>query len=161
MHQDDNTQQPTSDHSLSWLGWPRGWPRWLRGTIHSPAPEPPADPATAEMLSVHATLRALPTLIDGSSLPNGVVELLIDDFEEPTRQLFDIHDGAIAPVEPGAAVPWACIAGTLTAWALALGPERNIGELRLTGDGQLARRVLAALPHHDPPSAASASDSTH
>ncbi|MGA9874471.1 MAG: hypothetical protein WBQ21_01545 [Solirubrobacteraceae bacterium] len=149
MRQDDNTQQPPNDRSFSPIGWPRAWRRWLGGTIRSPTPAPPADPATAEMLSVHATLRALPTLIDGSSLPNGVVELLIDDFEEPTRQLFDIHDGAIAHVEPGTAMPWACIAGTLAAWALALGPERNIAELQLTGDEQLARRVLAALAHHD------------
>ncbi len=88
-------------------------------------------------------------LLDGSNLPNGVVELLIEDFEDPTRQLFDIQDGRIALVEPGAAVPWASIAGPATAWTDALGPERNVDALRLTGDEQLARRVLAALPPHD------------
>jgi hypothetical protein len=88
-------------------------------------------------------------MLDCSHLPSGVVELLIDDFEEPTRQLFDIHDGHIALVEPGAAVPWTCIAGPPTAWALALGPERNTTELQLTGDEQLALRVLEALPQHD------------
>lgn len=98
---------------------------------------------------MHATLRALPTLLDNSSLPNGVVELLIDDFEEPTRQLFDIHDGHITLVEPGAAVPWASISGPPTAWADALGPDRDVTALRITGDEQLARRVLEALPPHD------------
>jgi hypothetical protein len=95
---------------------------------------------------VHATLRALPALLDSSSLPNGVVELLIEDFEEPTRQLFDIHDGHITLVEPGECVPWASIAGPPAAWTMALGPQRDTNELRLTGDEQLARRVLAALP---------------
>jgi hypothetical protein len=96
---------------------------------------------------VHATLRALPTLLDSSSLPNGVVELLVEDFEAPARQLFDIHDGRVTHVEPGECVPWACIAGPVTAWALALGPARNTSGLQLTGDKQLAWRVLAALPH--------------
>lgn len=89
-------------------------------------------------------------LLDGASLPNGVVELLIDDFEDPTRQLFDIHDGHIALVEPGATVPWASIAGPATAWADALGSGRNLDALRLTGDEELARRVLAAFPQKTP-----------
>lgn len=91
----------------------------------------------------------LPTLLDSSSLPNGVVELLVEDLEAPTRQLFDIHDGAITLVEPGAAVPWASIAGPPTAWALALGPDRNLAALDVTGDERLALRVLAALPSRD------------
>jgi hypothetical protein len=91
----------------------------------------------------------LPTLLDSASLPNGVVELQIEDFEAPTRQLFDIHDGQITLVEPGAAVPWASIAGPPTAWVQALGPERNVAELHLTGDQQLALRVLGALPSHN------------
>jgi hypothetical protein len=98
---------------------------------------------------MRATLHALPTLLDGSSLPNGVVELLVEDFETPTRQLFDIHNGRVTLLEPGKCVPWACIAGAPTAWAMALGPERHTGELKLTGDTQLARRVLAALPQND------------
>jgi|HubBroStandDraft_6_1064221.scaffolds.fasta_scaffold179241_2 hypothetical protein len=120
--------------------------RWVARTSRSSPPEHPQEPAPTEPLSLRATLHALPTLLNNSSLPNGVVELLIDDFEEPTRQLFDIHDGHITAVEPGAAVPWASIAGPATAWALALGPERNTSELRLTGDEQLAHRVLTALP---------------
>jgi len=48
--------------------------------------------------------------------------------------------------EPGQCVPWASIAGPATAWAMAFGPERDTKQLQLTGDEQLARRVLAALP---------------
>lgn len=120
--------------------------RWIaRATRNADTEQQVVVPA--EHLNVHATLRALPTLLDGSSLPDGVVELLIEDFETPTRQLFDIHDGHVTLVEPGRCVPWASIAGPPTAWAMALGPERNTTELQLTGDEPLARRVLAALPH--------------
>jgi hypothetical protein len=122
--------------------------RWLakatRGRTHS---ESAFATAPTKPIGVHAILHALPTLIDSSGLPNGIVELLIEDFETPIRQLFDIHDGRVTYVEPGKCVPWACIAGPINAWALALGPARNTVGLQLTGDKQLARRVLAALPH--------------
>jgi hypothetical protein len=121
--------------------------RWITGGARGAEPKSQIASPPVEQLSVHATLLALPTLLNSSSLPNGVVELLIEDFEEPTRQLFDIHDGHITLVEPGAAVPWASIAGSPTAWAKALGPERNVTALQLAGDEQLAQRVLAALPH--------------
>jgi hypothetical protein len=123
--------------------------RWIGIAQRSDKHRPTGSGPNIEQLDLHATLRTLPTRLDGSSLPNGVVELLIDDFEAPTRQLFDIQDGCIALVEPGTAVPWASISGTATAWAQALGPECDMTELRLTGDGQLARRVLAALPAHN------------
>jgi hypothetical protein len=119
--------------------------RWIGGTSPQNEPEPQIVTAPAAPLDVHATLRALPMLLDSSSLPNGVVELLIEDFEAPTHQLFDFHDGHITLVEPGKAVPWASIAGPPRAWATALGPQHDTNELRLTGDEQLARRVLTAL----------------
>ncbi len=119
----------------------------MRSTSSSRHPSP----AATQEQSLHSTLHALPTLLDCSSLPNGVVELLIDDFEEPIRQLFDIHDGHVTLVEPGSAVPWTCIAGPPTAWTQALGPARNTTRLQLTGDEQLALGVLAALPRHDHP----------
>ena len=121
----------------------------MGATRGSDTERPIGSGAASDQSSIHATLRLLPSLLDSSSLPNGVVELLIDDFEAPTRQLFNIHDCHITLVEPGVAVPWTCIAGPPTAWALALGPARDTTELQLTGDEQLARRVLAALPRHE------------
>jgi hypothetical protein len=122
--------------------------RWIAGSTTPRAQPTPAAPLprTSDQPSVHDALLALPTLLDGSSLPNGVVELLIEDFEAPTRQLLDIHDGRVTPVEPGSCVPWASIAGPATAWMMALGPERDTTALRLTGDEPLARHVLTALP---------------
>ena len=142
---EDETQQPARERSPE--GTPsRGWMRWIRRTPRHTEPEPELATTPAGAAQRACDLRALPTLLDSSSLPNGVVELLIEDFEAPTRQLFDIHDGHVTLVEPGKCVPWASIAGPPTAWAMALGPERNTTGLQLTGDRQLARRVLAA-PH--------------
>ena len=88
------------------------------------------------------------------------MELLIDDFEAPTRQLFDIHDGHIALVEPGQCVPWASISGPSTAWARALGPDRDTEALELTGDtaaraASVGGLSASRLTISDPSSAAS------
>ena len=107
------------------------------------------DRAANDRFSVYETLLSLPTLLDGADLPDGVIELLIEDLEAPRSQLLDIHDGHVKLGEPGQCVPWASIAGPPTAWAMALGPQRDTRQLRLTGDEQLARRVLVALPRHD------------
>lgn len=131
-----------------WNKLPRAWARWFRAA--PPEDDTPPGQAAGELDRIDANaLRALPALLDGSTLPNGVVELVIDDFEAPTRQLFDIHDGHIELVDPGQCVPWASICGPATAWARALGPDRDTGALELTGDTTLARRVLAALPRPD------------
>ncbi len=150
VNSDDKAQHPEGGGPERGPGKrPRAWKRWIGGPSRESRPAREGKSLAVEQQGVHASLRALPTLLDGSSLPNGVVELLIDDFEDPTRQLFDIQDGHIALVEPGAAVPWACIAGPATAWVDALGPERNLNALRLTGDDELALRVLAAFPAKD------------
>jgi len=125
--------------------------RWISGGKREPArAEASAGSVDQDAsLDVRATIRALPILLDGASLPSGVVELVMEDLEAPTRQLFDIRDGRVAAIEPGSAVPWASIAGSPTAWASALGTEHQLDGLRLTGDELLARRVLAALPTSD------------
>jgi hypothetical protein len=143
---EDKAQQSGHEPSDARNKRPRVWKRWIGGPSREGQSKPQSNSPAVGQPSVHASLCALPALLDGSILPNGVVELLIDDFEEPTRQLFDIHDGHITLVEAGAAVPWASIAGPPTAWANALGAERNLSALRLTGDEELARRVLAAFP---------------
>jgi hypothetical protein len=142
---EDETQHSTTGGLRARRKRPRAWLRWLGGAARLTEPKLNLSAAAGEQLSA-TTLRALPALLDSSSLPNGVVELVIEDFETPTRQLFDINDGHITLVDPGECVPWASISGPPTAWAMALGPQRNTAALELTGDEQLAQRVLAALP---------------
>jgi hypothetical protein len=147
MSTEDEARQAATDGGRTREKRPRGWMRWIGGASRQAQPEHKAAPAR-DRIGI-TTLRALPALLDCASLPNGVVELVIEDFEDPTRQLFDIDDGHITLVDPGQCVPWASISGSPTAWALALGPERDTAGLQFTGDAQLARRVLAALPRPD------------
>lgn len=114
--------------------------RWIAGARTTTAQ------AASTASSVCSRVCDLPVLLDASTLPDGVVELVVDDPEVPAHQLFDVRDGIVTLVELGSAVPWASIAGPPAAWTLALGPARSTGGLRLTGDEQLARRVLAAIP---------------
>ncbi|HWX87275.1 MAG TPA: hypothetical protein VNX67_03775 [Solirubrobacteraceae bacterium] len=145
MSIEDETQQSTPDPASTPGKHLRAWMRWIGGASRQAQPEPTQTPTGLDRIDI-TTLQALPALLDRSSLPNGVLELVIEDFEEPTRQLLDIHDGHITLVDPGQCVPWASISGPPAAWASALGPERDTAALRLTGDAQLALRVLAALP---------------
>jgi hypothetical protein len=147
MSSEDETRHPVGG-AVAWSKLPRAWARWLRTNPPKDGQEP--ERTTSKLNRIDASaLQALPSLLDCSALPNGVVELVIDDFETPIRQLFDIHDGHIALVEPGQCVPWASISGPVTAWTRALGPDRDTDALELTGDTQLARRVLAAFPLTD------------
>jgi hypothetical protein len=123
--------------------------RWFTGAADREAVRDAQDKQAKDHFGVDETLHALPTLLDGANLPDGVVELVTEDFEAPKSRLLDIHDGHVKLAEPGQCVPWASIAGPATAWAMALGPQRDTKQLRLTGDEQLARRVLAALPRRD------------
>lgn len=144
MSSEDETQQPAGG-GVAPSKRPRAWAKWFGATPPKDDTAPEQAPFERDRIDAN-TLRALPALLDGSALPNGVVELVIDDFEAPTRQLFDIHDGCIALAEPGQCVPWVSISGPATAWAQALGPKQDTGALQVTGDTQLARRVLAAFP---------------
>lgn len=147
MRGEDETQQPAEDSPVRDKPL-RTWRRWLGLASHRAKPN--SEQATAGHTRLSAdTLQALPSLLDSSSLPNGVVELVVEDSEDPHRQLFDIDDGQVTLVTPGQCLPWASISGPPNAWVRALGPERDTTALQLTGDEQLAKRVLAALPRPD------------
>lgn len=90
-------------------------------------------------------LDLLPDLLDGSPIPNGVVEVVIDDPRSSIRRLFDVHDGEVVAVEPGSAVPWTSIRGSRGAWTAALGCSRDVSQLHHTGEPELAEKVLSAL----------------
>lgn len=90
-------------------------------------------------------LDLLPRLLDGRTLPNGIVEVVVDDPRCSMRRLFDVHEGEIVPVEPGSAVPWTSIRGSGGAWAAALSCSRDVSQLHHTGEPELAEKVLSAL----------------
>lgn len=118
-----------------------------------------ADPLLAEPLDVCAALQALAGQLDGAGLPNGTIELVVEERRGQARCLLDVHDGAIAAIKPGSAVPWASIAGTHDAWAQALRRGATAG-LRLTGEEPLARGLLAAILRRASGPAASADQPT-
>lgn len=120
---------------------------WLTGIVRAKARARSAlrAPTPIDGFDLRAAMLALNGTREDPPLPNGVVELLVDDLGETGRELFDIHDGCVEAIAPGSCVPWTSIAGSLAAWALALGPERDPRDLQLTGEEAMARAVLAAL----------------
>jgi DNA-binding HxlR family transcriptional regulator len=112
---------------------------------------------TCEHIDANAILCQLPALLDGATLPKGVLEAVIDDGEELASYRFKTVAGKLQPLGPatvdtanGATV---AIKGDTAAWTAALGPQRDYARLRLTGRGALARRVLDALPAPSPDAA--------
>lgn len=93
---------------------------------------------------VGEALARLCELIDGSALPSGVIELVVQG-GEPERHLLDVNNRRMAPMELGSAVPWASVHGTCAAWERALGPERDVSQLRHTGEPHLAEGLLEEL----------------
>ena len=70
--------------------------------------------------------------------------------EARARHLFSIDRGRLrAPRDPGPTVKAASASmeGDEAAWIMALGPARDYSGLHFTGEKQLARQVLDALPH--------------
>ncbi len=126
----------------------RGWMRWIVGGRRRPqgtaatVGRPAADAGPAA--HAWARLCSLPERLQGCRLPNGVVELVVDDGDAPLRKLLDIHDSRVTAIDPGSAVPWASISGSSAAWVAALGPLGELDGLRLTGDKPLALRLLSA-----------------
>lgn len=125
----------------------RFWTRWITAAFRQDR-HPGAYGSTDEAseVDVQVALTLLPERLCGSGLPDGVVELVVEDLEAPARRLFDVRNGDVTVLEPGAAVPWASISGPASAWAVALGPDCDVAGLKSTGDEHLARRVLAAFP---------------
>jgi DNA-binding HxlR family transcriptional regulator len=102
-----------------------------------------------EHVDPDAVLCQLPALLDGTKLPKGVLETVIDDGEQRVVRRFVAVDGKLRPVgELEAQAPKASVSihGDRAAWEAALGPRRDRAGLRLLGREQLARQVLDALP---------------
>jgi len=103
-------------------------------------------PQPRERIDIGALLRLLPMLLDRQDPPDGVVEMIIELPGGMERQLFNIVQGHVTPVELGSMMPWARLTGGPGDWIDALGPRCEAGALEITGDRQLALQLLAALP---------------
>jgi DNA-binding HxlR family transcriptional regulator len=104
-----------------------------------------------ERIDAAAVLRQLPALLEEADLPSGTLDAILDGEEPPRRYRFEIVDGRLdvpSPPEAGVELEAATsqIEGDRASWNVALGPQRDIGGLRLTGRRTLARRVFESLP---------------
>jgi DNA-binding HxlR family transcriptional regulator len=105
-----------------------------------------SDPQARERVDVGAVLRLLPTLLDQAQLPSGVVEMVVEKPDNLDRHLFNIDDGRLIAIAPAEMMPWTCMTGEANAWVDALGPSYKATALEVTGDKQLAKAILGALP---------------
>jgi DNA-binding HxlR family transcriptional regulator len=101
-------------------------------------------------IDASAILCQLPALLADTTLPDGVLDAVIDDGEELASYRFQTVDGKLRPIgltTGGSAKATSVgIKGDKAAWTAALGPQRDYARLRLTGRGALAHKVLDALP---------------
>jgi DNA-binding HxlR family transcriptional regulator len=107
-----------------------------------------------EHINPDAVLGQLPALLDGTKLPKGVLEAIIDAYDEeedPVVLRFETVDGKLQPLAGDTAAETAAkasarIRGDRAAWEAALGPRRDYAGLRLIGREPLARKVFDSLP---------------
>ena len=113
-----------------------------------------------EHIDPDAVLCQLPALLDGTKLPTGVLEAIIDAYdeeEEPIVRRFESVDGKLQALAEDTAVKAAAkaaarIRGDRAAWEAALGPKRDYAGLHLGGRQPLARKVFDALARDALPS---------
>ncbi len=103
-------------------------------------------PEPRERIDIGALLQLLPTLLEREDPPDGVIEMIVELPDGSDRQLFNILQGRVTPVELGSMMPWTRLTGGPGDWIDALGPRCEAASLEITGDRQLALQLLAALP---------------
>ncbi|HEY1449975.1 MAG TPA: helix-turn-helix domain-containing protein [Solirubrobacteraceae bacterium] len=117
-----------------------GLARW--GMRHE-WPQPPCD----EYVRADAVIRQLPALLEErDDLPSCVIEAVVGDGEERTVHWFEVADGRLQARTEEPSKSTTQIQGDDDAWIAALGPARDYSGLHLGGKGQLATRILDALP---------------
>ncbi|HEY2768852.1 MAG TPA: helix-turn-helix domain-containing protein [Solirubrobacteraceae bacterium] len=101
-------------------------------------------PQPREHIAIGEIFRMLPGLLAEERFSGGPLELVVEGRKGRERHAFEIADGRLRSIAPGAK-PATRMAGDPFEWAEALGPRRSYAALRVTGDLQLAKRVLKAL----------------
>jgi DNA-binding HxlR family transcriptional regulator len=103
------------------------------------------EPHLHEQVDVNAILHMLPAMLAGERLPDGTIELAVDDRGRRERHTFRVRGGHLTPSDPGDGGSVTRMVGETYDWVDALGPDRRYAALRVTGDQRLAKRLLKAL----------------
>lgn len=102
-------------------------------------------PQPREHIAIGEIFRTLPELLAGEQLSGGPLELVVEDRGRRERYVFEVADGGrLRSIAPGVR-PATRMSGEPFDWVEALGPRRDYAALQVTGDLQLAKRLLKAL----------------
>ncbi|HEY1524423.1 MAG TPA: winged helix-turn-helix transcriptional regulator [Solirubrobacteraceae bacterium] len=101
-------------------------------------------PRSGEAIDLGAIFRLIPGLLSPQDL-SGSITLAVRWNGEQTSYTVLEADGEIAFLERDEGQTTAQIAGTTSAWIRALSPEHDRRELEISGDAELAGRLIAAL----------------
>ncbi len=108
-----------------------------------------------EIVDPGALLRGLPLLLEEPvDVPDGAVELILDERGGRRRYLAEIKDGQVTmwtseETEDPPEIT-ARIAGDWRGWATALGPDADASHLSLSGSKAQARRLLGSIARPRP-----------
>jgi DNA-binding HxlR family transcriptional regulator len=101
-------------------------------------------PRASERIDIGAIFRLAPGLLQ--ELGHGCVELSVDgDEDQAITYTLTAVSGEMKVEERSADRPDARVSGTIDAWVAAFSPGGSAGSLRISGDRELARRVLNGL----------------
>ncbi len=101
-------------------------------------------PQPREHIAIGEIFRMLPEMLADERLSGGPLELVVEGRRGRDRHVFEIDGGRLKPIAPGVR-PATRMSGEPFDWVDALGPRRNYAALQVTGDLQLAKRLLKAL----------------
>ena len=101
-------------------------------------------PNAEEAIDIGAILRSAPGLAMPAGM-SGTIEATVTTADQVRKYVLAVEDGQIAISEESAGGADARISGPERAWIEALGPAASRTELEITGDGDLADQLLAAL----------------
>jgi len=101
-------------------------------------------PRATESVDLGAIFRLAPGLL-GSIQAEGTVEFVVEEPEHRGEYTFTLSDEGVNVEERPADSAAARVAGATEAWIRAFSPERDRSLLKLSGDQQLAERLLNGL----------------
>ena len=101
-------------------------------------------PRASESVDLGAIFRLAPGLVTHPAA-TGTVEFSVDEPDGRAAYAFTVAEESVSVEEHPTDAPDARVTGSAAAWVRAFSPERDRGELELTGDVQLAGALLDGL----------------